>query len=438
MNFFGAHPYWTISLVSFLINIPLGYIRENCPKFSFKWLFWIHASIPLIVYLRLVLHTSKLFIPAAIILAILGQIIGSRYRRKMTTQEEREKLEQIFHLRIPARHSPKTDDRQIAVVLLNMGGPEDLSEVKPFLRRLFSDRLLIRFPLAFLFQPLMAFLLPTVREKATAHRYGLIGGKTPLLQSTTNQVNALEQEFKARGRNIHVTFCFNYSRPFPKDTIAEIKVSGRKYILPLSLYPHYSAATTGSNLFYLKKEAAQNYPEAIFLETCEYYLHDSYIDAFVERIQEQIKSGESLDDFYLLFSAHGLPLYFLTQGDPYPFQVAQTIAKILSRLNSKHKWAVSYQSAVGPLQWLKPSTGEMIKALARRGQRKLLVVPISFVNDHIETLCEIDIEYRALAKSLGIDDFRMSRALECHPKFIEALADCVEESIHSETQMLKK
>ena len=175
------------------------------------------------------------------------------------------------------------------------------------------------------------------------------------------------------------------------------------------------------------------YPDLTFLTTQSYYLADSYIEAFVNRIRETLTSGESLDDFYLLFSAHGLPLYFLAQGDSYPFQIAQTVAKILDRVGRKQAWAISYQSAVGPMRWLQPSTEAMIKALARRGIKKLLVVPVSFVTDHIETLCEIDIEYRAFAESLDISDFRMSKALECHPGFITALADCVEESLVSKS-----
>ena len=204
----------------------------------------------------------------------------------------------------------------------------------------------------------------------------------------------------------------------------------KRYILPLSLYPHYSAATTGSNLYYLEKEASQQTKksgiELTFLDSPSYFMHDGYIQAFVERIHAQIQIDESLDDFYIIFSAHGLPLYFLKEGDPYPFQIAQTTSLILEKLNRQQSWVISYQSAVGPMQWLKPSTEDIIKALARRGITKVLVVPIAFVTDHIETLCEIDIEYRKYAEDLGIKDFRMARAIECHPRFIGALADSVE------------
>ncbi|MCR4336710.1 MAG: ferrochelatase, partial [Candidatus Omnitrophica bacterium] len=222
--------------------------------------------------------------------------------------------------------------------------------------------------------------------------------------------------------------------PLPCTVIEDIKRKNKKYFLPLSLYPHYSAATTGSNLFYLHEESRRNYPELKFLSVPTYCLDPAYIAAFAERIREQIKSGESLDDFYLLFSAHGLPLYFLKEGDPYPFQIAQTVACVLKELDRQDHWMVSYQSDVGPLQWIKPSTENMLSALARRGVKKVLVVPISFVTDHIETLCEIDIEYRHMAQKAGIEDFRMSKALETHPGLITALANAVESLIRENNE----
>ena len=202
-----------------------------------------------------------------------------------------------------------------------------------------------------------------------------------------------------------------------------------KFILPLSLYPHYSLSTTASNIFYLKQEALANYPEVRFLESYSYHLYDGYIQAFVERINECLKPSETLDDFYILFSAHGTPMYFVEEGDPYSYLVSQSISRILSGIKRKHNWSIGYQSSVGPLLWLKPSTDAVLEALAKGGVRKIIVVPISFVTDHIETLCEVDIEYRELAKRFGINEFRMSKAIECHPGFISSLADCVENSL---------
>ena len=428
-----------ITLISFLVNIPCGYIREGHQKFSFKWFLWIHASIPLIIYLRITLNTSKLFIPICILVAIAGQMIGSRYRRRTMSDDEKEKIAQIPDMNFPKNRNRNVADSDVMVVLMNMGGPENKEGVKPFLKRIFSDSLIIRVPFSTILQPIFSSLIVNLRWKKTQERYALIGGGSPILKSSLAQIKALETELKRRGRNLTVTLGFNYSRPLPEETIDEVKKVGKKYILPVSLYAHYSANTTGSNLFYLKQAARTIYPEVNFLESDVYFLHNSFIEAFVERVHEQVKERERLDDFYLLFSAHGLPLYTLEEGDPYPFQIAQTVAKVLDRLGRKNRWTLAYQSAVGPFQWLRPYTEDVIQVLPKKGEKKILVVPIAFVTDHIETICEIDIEYRKVAVDAGVSDFRMSKALECHPGFIRALADCVESSLprNEEHQMTR-
>ncbi len=426
MNF---HSYLTLFLVSFFANLPLGYIREGSPKFSNRWFIWNTISIPFLIYFSFKWNVGWIF-PICMVLAVFGQRLGARSRQRKVTPEMAEAQEWITDLKIPAASNQRIPDEEIMVVLLNMGGPKTIEEVRPFLTRLFLDELILKFPLSFILQPLFAKLIVASRGKEAEKRYALIGGGSPIFKSTADQTAALAREFKNRGRKLDVIFSFNYSDPLPDETIRQIKTAGKKYILSLGLYPHYSLATIGSNIHYLKKEAQKNFPELIFLKSGSYYLADSYIGAFVDRIHETLKRDESLDDFYLLFSAHGLPLYFLMQGDRYAFEISQTVAKVLTRLERQNLWAISYQSAVGSLEWLKPSTEAMIKALAHRGIKKLLVVPISFVTDHIETLCEIDIEYRKVAEDAGIKDFRISKALECHPGFIRALGDCVEESLN--------
>ena len=381
-------PYLILSVAALLVNIPMGYIRENCPQFSLRWLFWIHAPIPLIIYMRVTLGTSKWFIPVGIFLAVVGQVIGGRWRGKTRSSEEVERLKQIPAIDAPDQK--KLDESQTTVVLLNMGGPRTNADVPDFQKRLFADPLLIRFPLSFLFQGFFAWLLVTFRAKAARERYQLIGGGSPIFESTGRQARALQEELARRGRKIDVVFSFNYSAPFPEETISAVQRSGKRDVLLLSLYPHYSKATTGSNIYYLKKAAKQIDPEVQFTE------------------------------------AHSLPLYSLVEGDPYAFQISQTVAKILTRLGRTTRWGIAYQSAVGPLQWLKPSLEDMLEAVTRRGYKKLLIVPVAFVTDHIETLCEVDIEYRQLAGKLGVADYRMSRAIECHPEFIRALADTVD------------
>ncbi len=431
------YSYILLFLIACLVNIPMGYIREGCAKFSLPWFFWIHASIPLLIYLRLKWGISVWFIPFSIFFAVIGQILGSRIKRKYVTREEIEKLQQIPDLNI-STDKPAVDEKDVMVVLLNMGGPKTNDDVADFQRRLFSDSILIRFPLSFLLQKIFAWILVKVRLKISKARYQLIGGGSPIYASTQAQTQALRQELQRRGRKVDVTFSFNYSPPLPEETLQEVKAKGKKYILPLSLYPHYSKATTGSNLHYLKLAAQEIYPQVKFLPTPSYYLHDGYIQAFVDRLNEAIKPGEFLEDFYILFSAHGLPIYSLMEGDPYPYQINQTVSKILNQIQRTKNWSLCYQSAVGPLQWLKPATEDTLKALAVRGIKKILVVPVAFVGDHIESLCEIDIEYRHVAKKLGIEDFRMTKAIEAHPQFIEALADSVEEEIKTKKLETRK
>lgn len=423
-EFLHRHPYISLSLFSFLINIPFGFIRENSRKFSWKWFFWIHASIPFIVYGRSALHVSSALVPVNIALAVLGQTGGGLWCRKMRSLEEEERFQHVYVPDMNGREG--MNDAEVAVVLLNMGGPRDLTGIRDYQLRLFSDPLLLRFPLSFIFQKMFAWLLTCARFRKTERRYQSIGGGSPIYESTLHQTRALADALKKRGRDIEVSFGFNYSRPLPKDVVEDVMKKKKKVILPLSLYPHYSKATTGSSVYYLKKAARRFSPGVRFCSSPEYYLREGYILAFCDRIGEQINSGESLEDFYLVFSAHSLPCYLIAEGDPYPFQVSQTVGAILSRLHRTTRWSLAYQSAVGPLPWLKPSVPDLMKALARRGIKKVLIVPISFVSDHLETLCDIDIEFRRTAGMLGIQDFRVTRAIECHPAFIQALADAVE------------
>lgn len=423
--------YFQLIALSVLSNILCGYIRASVPKFSPKWFLWVHASIPFLIYFRITNDITPWFIPTVIAMAVFGQMIGATWRSSTMTENDQEKLAQIPDLNLPKTYS--VNPSEVMIPLLNMGGPRKIKDVKAFQKRLFKDPLLIRLPLSFLMQNIFANILIFFRLNAVKQLYREIGGGSPIYRSTTRQAAALRKELQKRGISSMVTFSFNYSPPLPSQTIAKAKRYNQRYILPLSLYPHYSKATTGSNIHYLKKAAETHYPELQFLESPVYYLHDGYIQAFVDRIHEAVADGD-LNDYYLVFTAHGLPLYFLTEGDLYPYQINQTVSKVLAKLQRDSRWVLCFQSEVGPLQWLKPSTEDTLEALSKRGVRKLLMIPIAFVGDHIETLHEIDIEYRKEAEEHGIDDFRMSKAIETHPGFIAALADSVERVIKQETK----
>ncbi len=395
-------------------------------KFSSSWFRGISLPVITLIVICWMFEAPWFWVLIQFVFQVIAFNSGVRYQEQRLTTEDIDRIEKIADLQLPKVLSRDYKDEDIAVVLMNMGGPATIAEVEPFLRRLFNDPLILRFPFA---QSFFADILIRSRLKEVQARYQLIGGGSPLLPSSIKQQEALSQELQKRGRKIAVFLSFNYSAPLPPETIAEIKKAGRKHILLLGLYPHYSLSTTASNIFYLKEEAKKSYPEAQFLESYSYHLYEGYIHAFVDRIKEILKPGERLEDFYLLFSAHGTPFYFVEEGDPYAFLISQTVSQIIGGLKRNHAWSISYQSAVGPMLWLQPSTDAALKTLARKGVQKLIVVPISFVTDHIETLCEIDIEYRHMAENEGVKDFRMTKAIECHPGFIGALADCVEQSL---------
>ncbi len=342
----------------------------------------------------------------------------------------------------------ETEEEVIGVILLNLGGPDSLHAVRPFLYNLFSDREIIRLGPPFLQKPL-AWIISFFRSKKTKRLYDLIGGKSPILDITRAQAKALEealnQDLKLDTQNSGVriqnsgqrsegkivkfkTFVgMRYWHPFIEEVVNEMHRSGLKRIVALNMYPQYSHATTGSSISRLKK-ALSLYPmESLFIKS--WYNHPLYIDALVDLIKKGLSSFNSAinpliseTDVHILFSAHNLPEALIKEGDPYVRQIKGTIEEITKRLTIK--WSLSYQSKTGPVKWLEPTTEVMLEKLAKEGNKNILMVPISFVSDHIETLYEIDILYKNIAKKHGIFLERVD-SLNTHPLFIEALKDIV-------------
>lgn len=338
----------------------------------------------------------------------------------------------------------KTGNETIGIILLNLGGPDSLQAVRPFLYNLFSDRNIIRLGPSFMQKPL-ACLISLFRSKKTEKMYSLIGGKSPIMDITAAQAEALENMLNSEFRNPDSGFSFKayvamrYWRPFTEEVVSDMYKSGIKKIIALSLYPHYSVTTTGSSILRLK-EVLKDYPLEISYIS-EWFNHPLYIKALVDLIKEGIESfipshtSERVDsdhtpregergggDSHVLFSAHSLPQEFIEQGDPYVDHIRGTISEITKVLPVP--WHLSYQSKTGPVKWLEPSTEDKLEELARTGIRNILVVPISFVSDHIETLYEIDILYKGMARELGLVLKRV-KSLNIHPVFIKALADMV-------------
>ena len=300
----------------------------------------------------------------------------------------------------------------IGVILLNLGGPDSIDAVRPFLYNLFSDREIIRLGPSFLQKPIAALIIGMKLRKTLA-AYNLIGGKSPLLDITSAQAKALEEMLHMR-----VYVGMRYWHPFTEESLEQMHKEGINRIIALSLYPQYSVATTGSSIKHFK-DAAAKYS---FEYSCvtSWFNHPLYIDALAAQIEEGLKGFDTKPA--VLFSAHSLPQKLVTSGDPYVNEIRGTIEALTKRLDLQ--WSLSYQSKTGPVKWLEPSTEQMLHELAGKGIKDLLVVPISFVSDHIETLYEIDILYTEMAKHLGITLKRIE-SLNTSAKFIEALADIV-------------
>jgi ferrochelatase len=306
-----------------------------------------------------------------------------------------------------------------AVLLLQMGGPDSLDAVRPFLLNLFTDREIIKIGPAWL-QPLIARIIVKKRAAHVEENYSLIGGKSPLRELTEEQARSLE---KVLGDNYRCFVAMRYWRPSTIEALAAIRKAGIKDITAVSLYPHYSRATTGSSINELKRVLAESKVDFNVRYIDSFYNDSGYIDAMAEKIREGLQQFHPLAEVELLFSAHSLPQSFIDEGDPYLAQIEESVRLIMQQFTVPHH--LSFQSKAGPVKWLEPSTDDMLKKLAGSGVKNLLVVPLSFVSDHIETLHEIDIEYSKKAWELGIAKFARMPSLNSSPRFIEALAALV-------------
>jgi ferrochelatase len=306
-----------------------------------------------------------------------------------------------------------------AVLLLQMGGPDSLDAVEPFLLNLFSDREIIKIGPAWM-QPIIARFIVKKRKANVEENYALIGGKSPLRELTEAQAAALENLL---GNDYRCFIAMRYWRPSTVEALAAIRRAGIHDITALSLYPHYSRATTGSSIKELKRILAEAQTDFTVTYIDSFYNNSGYIDALEEKIKEGMEQFHPLADVELLFSAHSLPQSFIDEGDPYLDHVKQSVRLVMERFNLPYHLA--FQSRAGPVKWLEPSTDDMLKKLAASGVKNLLVIPLSFVSDHIETLHEIDIEYSKKAWELGIAKFERMPSLNSSPTFINALAQMV-------------
>ena len=309
-----------------------------------------------------------------------------------------------------------------AVLLLQMGGPDSLEAVRPFLLNLFSDREIIKIGPAWL-QPFRAKMIVRRRTPTVGEKYREIGGKSPIRELTQAQADALTTEL---GIPCHVGM--RYWHPFTADTVTQLRTSGIKRLVALSLYPHYSRATSGSSFHDLTRCLADLDTDFEVVRIPHFYNHPLYIQALAEKIEAGLAGFDNRNTVQLLFSAHSLPQSFIDEGDPYLDHI-QTTVRLVMELFSDVSHHLAFQSRAGPVKWLEPSTDDALKDLAASGCQNVLMVPLSFVSDHIETLHEIDIEYAEEARKLGISSFRRTESLNSSPTFIRCLATLVQDAL---------
>jgi ferrochelatase len=320
--------------------------------------------------------------------------------------------------------------KKVGIVLFQLGGPDSLEAVEPFLLNLFLDPDIIPMgPLGFLRKP-VAKWISRKRSVPVRGRYAEIGGRSPIGALTERQRVALAEAVSGEIEPVAVT-AMRYWHPLTEEAVASLRAAGKlDEIVLLPLYPHFSYATTLSSL----KEWRRVYgpPESGPPQrtVSQFYDHPLYIQALVQRIGSVLRQFEDSSRIHLIFSAHGLPMSLVEKGDPYPKQIEATVRLACEEGKKQHtNWPrehlLCYQSRVGPAKWLQPPLTGTIERLAHEGVKEMLVVPISFVTEHIETLHEINIEAREEAEKLGVKVFRMMPAVGDSPLFIAALKDLV-------------
>ena len=325
---------------------------------------------------------------------------------------------------------------RVGVLLLNLGGPERIQDVGPFLYNLFSDPEIIRLPTPALQKPL-AWMISTLRSNKSQEAYRSIGGGSPLRRITDQQARELQSQLRKQGVDATTYVAMRYWHPFTESAVADLKADGIEEVVVLPLYPHFSISTSGSSFRELQRlrQADPGFQQLPIRCIRSWYDHPGYVRAMAELIAEQVRSSDVPPEAHVFFSAHGVPKSYVEEaGDPYQTEIeacsALIMAELAKLLGHGNPHTLAYQSRVGPVEWLKPYTEESLEELGKQQTRDLVVVPISFVSEHIETLEEIDIEYRELATEAGVVNFRRVRALDTYPPFIQGLADLVTTSLN--------
>ncbi len=312
--------------------------------------------------------------------------------------------------------------RRVGVVLFQLGGPDTLEAIEPFLYNLFCDPDIIDFPFARIGRKALAKLISTTRANKVRHHYAAIGGGSPIRKFTERQARALEVKLTEAGLDARCFVAMRYWHPFTSEAIKQIRVAACDEIVLLPLYPQYSATTTGSSL----NEWQRHFQDDIPVHCVEtFYQNELYLAALIEKIDEALARFPDPERAEIVFSAHSIPVSVARSGDPYQQQIEETVELVMQRGAWRNHHRLCYQSKVGASKWLQPSLHRALRDIAGERIRNVCVVPISFVSDHVETLGEVDHEARKEAAQLGIERFEMTSGLNDSPTFIAALAELV-------------
>tara|TARA_B100001121_G_scaffold308248_1_gene331716 strand:- start:2336 stop:3379 length:1044 start_codon:yes stop_codon:yes gene_type:complete len=314
-----------------------------------------------------------------------------------------------------------------AVVLMNLGGPDKLDSVYGFLRNLFNDPAILNLPSPF--RNILSYIIAKKRTPLAKEIYSQIGGSSPILNETMSQARELEKAVNSE--NIKIFVSMRYWHPFSSETIQSINNWGPNKILIIPLYPQFSTTTTGSSIDDWIKNSKLITKNVQTKIVCCYPVDKLFISSHLSLIKEELDQIKDRSSVRLIFSAHGLPESIIKKGDPYAWQVEQTVKSITNNLNiDNESWILSYQSKVTPVKWLEPSTeNEIVRAANEK--KKVIIIPIAFVSEHSETLVELDKEYYDLAISNGITYYKRIPALGIQNQFINCLSEIIKNNLNN-------
>jgi protoporphyrin/coproporphyrin ferrochelatase len=313
-------------------------------------------------------------------------------------------------------------ERCLGIVLFQLGGPDTLEAIQPFLFNLFCDPDIIDFPFARIGRRPLAKLISSTRAKKVEHHYSVIGGGSPIRRFTESQARALQSALQSEGIDARCFVAMRYWHPFTAEAVAQLRAAQCDEVILLPLYPHYSSTTVGSSLNEWNRHYLGKAPVRL---VGSFYRDEAYLDSLIEKIEEALDRFPIGRRPEIVFSAHSLPQSIIDKGDPYQRQIEETVRLLMKRGGWPNRHRLCYQSKVGASKWLQPSLHRTLRELAAEQVRDLCIVPVSFVSDHVETLGEIDHEAREEAAELGFRQFEMTAGLNDSPKFIAALASLV-------------